>query len=294
MLSPEVFHSSHVTEKSLSVTVGEQSQRKRVMKYTQNSFLVTSILIISCLLLSVQAFAGRKNSPSGINVEVISDHRGNLRKYHARTPGNSGNRSYIVAQDNERYTIRIRNNSSERVGLVIAVDGRNILSGEKSYLRPNEKMYVLQPYASADYAGWRTARNEVNRFFFTDMDNSYSAAWGDFSAMGIIAVAAFPEHHQQEQYYTDRKHKGKMSGKVDKRGKSAGTGFGEERWSPSRAVEFVAQQHPMMQEFIKYEYRSSLCRRGIVQCQPERNRNTEFAPTLDDIWKRFSPFRRHH
>lgn len=264
------------------------------MKYTQNSFLVTAILFTSCLLLSVQAFAGGKNSPSGISVEVISDHRGNLRKYDARTPGNSGNRSYIVAQDNERYTIRIRNNSSERIGLVIAVDGRNILSGQKSYLTPSEKMYVLQPYASADYAGWRTARNEVNRFFFTAMDNSYSAAWGDFSAMGIIAVAAFPERYQQEQSYTDRKQNGKMSGKVDKRGKSAGTGFGEERWSPSRAVQFVAQEHPMMQEFIKYEYRSSLCRRGIVQCQPERNRNDGFVPPPDKIWKRFSPFKRHH
>lgn len=261
------------------------------MKSTQNSFIITAILLISCFLFSAQAIARSKNPQSAISVEVISDHRGNLRKYHARSPGNSGKRSYIVAQDNERYTIRIRNNSSERVGLVIAVDGRNILSGQKSYLRPNEKMYVLQPYASAEYAGWRTGRNEVNRFFFTDMDNSYSAAWGDFSAMGIIAVAAFPERHQQEQHYRDRKQHGKKSGKIDKQGKSAGTGFGEERWSPSRAVRFVAQQHPMMQEFIKYEYRSSLCRRGIVRCRPERNRDDGFVPSPDEIWKRFSPFR---
>lgn len=258
------------------------------MKHTQNSFIVTAILCISYLLFSVQAFAGGRNSHSGITVEVVSDQRGNLRKHQAHTQGNSEHRSYVVAQDNERYTIRIRNNSDERVGLVIAVDGRNILTGRKSYLRPNEKMYVLQPYASSEYAGWRTSRNGVNRFFFTDMDNSYSAAWEDFSAMGIIAVAAFPERYQQDQYHTGRNKGNKKSSKVRKHGKSAGTGFGEERWSPSRAVHFVAQQHPMMRELIKYEYRSSLCRRGIVRCRPERNHNRGFAPYPDQIWKRFN------
>lgn len=258
------------------------------MKYTQNSFVLTTILCISCLLFSAQAFAGKRNSLPGITVEVVSDHRGNLRKHHARTQGNSGHRSYIIARDNERYTIRIHNNSGERVGLVIAVDGRNILTGRKPHLRPNEKMYILQPYASAEYVGWRTSRNGVNRFFFTDIDNSYSAAWGDFSAMGIIAVAAFPEHYQQDQYYSGRKQGGKKSSKARKHAKGTGTGFGEERWSPSRSVHFVAQQHPMMREFIKYEYRSSLCRRGIVRCRPERNQNRGFAPYPDQIWKRFN------
>lgn len=291
MLNSVDSYPSPVTESTPSVTEGAQPQRKSLMKTTQNSLIVTAILFISCLLFSVQAVARGKNPYSGISVEIISDHRGNLKKYHARAPGHSGNRSYIAARDNERYRIRIRNNSSERVGLVIAVDGRNILSGKKSYLLPSERMYVLQPYTSADYAGWRTGRNEVNRFFFTDMDNSYSAAWGDFSAMGIIAVAAFPERHQQEQYYSDRKRPSKKSGKMGKHDKSMGTGFGEERWSPSRAVQFVAQQHPMMKEFIKYEHRSSLCRRGIVRCRPERDRNNGFVTPPDEIWKRFSPFR---
>ncbi len=258
------------------------------MKHIQNPIVLATILCISCLLFSVQSFAGGRGSRPGISVEVVSDHRGNLRKHRAHTSGNSGHRSYIVARDNERYTIRIHNNSSERVGLVIAVDGRNILTGRKSHLHPSEKMYLLQPYASAECAGWRTSRNGVNRFFFTDMEDSYSAAWGDFSAMGIIAVAAFPERYQQDQYYDGRKQDGKKSGKTRKHRKGVGTGFGEEQWSPSRSAHFVAQQHPMMREFIKYEYRSSLCRRGIVQCRPGRHHNREFAPYPDQIWKRFS------
>ncbi len=269
------------------------------MKYKQNTTVITAILCIICLLSSAQAFAGRNHSSSAIEVEVISDNRGNLRKHSAKRYGNSRHRSYVVARNNERYTIRIRNNSGERVGVVIAVDGRNIISGRKSHLQAREKMYVLQPYASAEYSGWRTRRNGVNRFFFTNMDNSYSAAWGDYSAMGIIAVAAFPERYQRGhgQYRDGRKNHQKRSHSARKFGNSMGTGFGEEQWSPSHRVHFVAEQHPMTREFIKYERRSSLCHRGVVRCRPHKKRrghgrqdNWDFAPYPDQIWGRFSQF----
>jgi len=259
------------------------------MKYTRKTLLITAALCMTSLLFSLQAFAGGRHSSPDIRVELISDQRGHLRKHKA---GGSGLRSYVVARDNERYTIRIHNNSNERMGFVIAVDGRNILSGRKSHLRASEKMYLLQPHTSADYAGWRSSHNRVNRFFFTDMDNSYSAAWGDYSAMGIIAVAAFPKQYQRvhEQYRAEKKRNGKKSRKARRSGNTAGTGFGEEQWSPSRTVHFTPQRHPMMQEFIKYEYRSSLCQRGIVRCQPERNNYTEFSPYPEQIWKRFNLF----
>jgi hypothetical protein len=35
----------------------------------------------------------------------------------------------------ENYSIVIRNNTPERIGVVIAVDGRNIITGEKSFLK---------------------------------------------------------------------------------------------------------------------------------------------------------------
>jgi hypothetical protein len=262
------------------------------MEYTHKSLLIAATLCMTSLLCSLQAFAGGRQGHSDIQVELISDHRGHLRKHHVQAPDHSGLRSYVVARDNERYTIRVHNNSNERVGFVIAVDGRNILSGKKSHLRTNEKMYVLGPNTSADYSGWRTSRNGVNRFFFTHMDNSYSAAWGDYSAMGIIAIAAFPEQYlrRHDQYHTGKKRIVKKSGKARRSGNSTGTGFGEEQWSPSRNIHFIPQQHPIAQEFIKYEYRSSLCQRGIIQCRPEKDTYTEFAPYPDQIWKRFGLF----
>jgi len=36
----------------------------------------------------------------------------------------------------------------------------------------------------------RSAQDKINRFYFTDVPDSYAAAFGDESAMGVIAVAA--------------------------------------------------------------------------------------------------------
>ena len=39
-------------------------------------------------------------------------------------------RAYLEAVKGENYALRIRNHSNQRLGLVIAVDGRNIISGK--------------------------------------------------------------------------------------------------------------------------------------------------------------------
>ncbi|NWF57037.1 MAG: hypothetical protein HXY45_19825 [Syntrophaceae bacterium] len=100
---------------------------------------------------------------------------------------------YAEALKGEEYTVVIRNFLPRRVRLVVAVDGRNIISGQKSWLRNNERMYILGPYETGEYRGWRTGSDRVNRFYFTDAADSYAAAFGDSSAMGVIAVAAYSE-----------------------------------------------------------------------------------------------------
>ena len=54
-------------------------------------------------------------------------------------------RSYLQAEKGARYQVRVRNTTGERLGLVIAVDGRNIINGAKSDLARSEPMYVLAP-----------------------------------------------------------------------------------------------------------------------------------------------------
>lgn len=228
------------------------------------------VALFFALMLPVQSLAKGYHSRGDVEVDIISDQRGTLQRFDALSGGANTERSYVIARNAERYRIRVSNRSNERVGVILAVDGRNIISGRKSYLQSHERMYILGPYETQEYGGWRTGRNQTNRFYFTGMSDSYSAAWGDTTAMGVVAVAVFREHRQQ-MYGKGKRNKN--SGRFQAKRGQPGTGYGENEWSPSREVHFVAQKIPVEKKFIKYEWRSTLCRMGIIQCRPDREQN---------------------
>jgi len=66
----------------------------------------------------------------------------------------------------------------------------------------------------------------------------------------------------------------------------AGTGFGEKTYSPSYVVQFDPEHTIAAKIVLKYEWRSELCRKGIVSCGP-KNRlwpdDLEFAPIPRDF-----------
>ena len=74
-----------------------------------------------------------------------------------------------------------------------------------------------------------------------------------------------------------------------KKGKEAGTGFGETTYSPAHVVHFDPEHEPAEKIVLKYEWRSELCRKGVISCGP-KNRfwpdDHEFAPipriSMDD------------
>lgn len=225
---------------------------------------------------------------NAIDVQIIDDRGGAFAEYPVNQQRHTY-RAYLQAERGVPYSIVVRNPSPERIGVVIAVDGRNIISGRRSELAANERMYILEPYQEAVYEGWRTGRDRVNRFYFTDDDNSYSAAWGDYSAMGVIAVAAFREReYRHEQYHRDEHNRG-----YDKRGRSKdgigkhslqpGTGYGDEQWSPSRRVEFEPRQRAFARQFLKYEWRKTLCERGVIDCRQRHysQRHNRFWPNQE-------------
>jgi hypothetical protein len=189
---------------------------------------------------------------------------------------------YAEAVKGDEYTIVIRNLLPRRVGLVVAVDGRNIISGQKSWLRNSERMYILGPYETGQYRGWRTGSDRLNRFYFTDVPDSYAAAFGDESAMGIIAVAVYPEIERVVSPAPPAEHSREKAGAAsspasqakrapaDSAMESAGTGYGREEYSPSRTVAFEPEARAVETILVKYEWRSTLCRMGIVSCAPAR------------------------
>ena len=165
------------------------------------------------------------------------------------------------------------------MGLVIAVDGRNIISGKKSKLKHNERMYIVGPYETQLHAGWRTSNKDIHRFYFTQAEDSYAEAFADDSAMGVIAVAVFEEkqalltHRNTKEIAKpnaqskSKRSESKSSVLADQAEQEAGTGFGEHQTSHVRIVTFNSKRHPMMKSFYKYEWRETLCHKNIISCE---------------------------
>jgi hypothetical protein len=186
-------------------------------------------------------------------------------------------RSYLEAERGARYEVRVRNTGGERLGLVIAVDGRNIIDGRKSDLARGEPMYVLGGWDTQSYAGWRANLDAINEFYFTDWSDSYAEAFGDRSARGVIAVAVYrevpppPAVHQpndESEERASRSARAAASAPSSDRAaeKSAGTGYGDRRIDRAVEVEFVAQSTADSRHFIKYEWRETLCRKKVLEC----------------------------
>ena len=236
--------------------------------------------LMAALLLGPTAVWAQRYGGGEVEVDVVSDRGRTLPEYPVRGEGGGGvYKAYLEARRGQNYSIQIRNRTNQRVGVVIAVDGRNIISGDRSNLRPDERMYVLGPYQQESYDGWRTGKNRVNRFYFTDAGDSYSGAWGDYSAMGVIAVAAFREAERSQPQpwsqegpgYSDQRGLRRAPSSAEGAPRSMpaepGTGYGETERSPSRRVEFDPERRPFAQVFLKYAWRETLCRRGVVDCE---------------------------
>ena len=103
-------------------------------------------------------------------------------------------RHYFQAYKGRNYSLVLHNNTGRRVGVLIAVDGLNVVNGERSRLSHDEPMYVLDPYEEATIRGWRTSLDEVRRFVFVDEERSYAERTGQSNGdLGWIRVLAFRE-----------------------------------------------------------------------------------------------------
>jgi hypothetical protein len=244
-------------------------------------------LVLMLLLLVGSAsdvwaeFAG-----SAVEVQVRSD-SGRMLPLYPVTAQFPHRKVYAETVKGDQYSILVRNRLNRRIGVVVAVDGRNIISGKKSWLRNDERMYILEPYGQGEFKGWRTSLDSINRFYFTDVADSYATAFHDESAMGVIAVAVYPEVQRQDPADLSRSSMGSArrdAPSAKSEAESAGTGFGGREHSPARVVAFEPEAAAAEKVYIKYEWRSTLCRQGIVRCdtsRPPRNRlwdDDGFAP----------------
>jgi len=227
--------------------------------------------LAGALSLVLGAVQSQANSPA--IVEVAGEDGGVFRQFPVRA-GDSAQRAYLQAERGARYRIRVRNISGERLGLVIAVDGRNIINGGKSELARSEPMYVLDGWNTEEYAGWRANLDAINEFYFSDWQESYAEAFGDRSARGVIAIAVYrevppPAPVRQPRYEQERSRSADAAAAPPASRAyeaSAGTGYGDRRVDQAVRVEFLAQPSPDGRHFLKYEWRDTLCRRRVIDC----------------------------
>lgn len=260
-------------------------------------YILIPFFVLTIFLSAAPTYSHRGDTWRGkVVIEIISDSGSQFHTIPHRDLRRGGThiiKKYLEARRGENYSVIIRNNTPERVGVVIAVDGRNIISGKKSYLKNNESMYIVNRYGYAKYEGWRTDDNTVHRFYFTNMDDSYTIrTFRDSSAMGVIAVAVFREKQKPRPLWEKSRREeapAALSSEAASRSKLgkfkddiAGTGFGDGKHSPTVKVHFKPESIPVEKILVKYEWREVLCSKGILKCRPKTGNRLwdedEYAP----------------
>jgi hypothetical protein len=252
------------------------------------------IVILAIVFCTASAWAGVFGD--AMEVRIVTDDGRTLPTYPVKMR-HGVRKVYAEAIKGDHYRIEVKNRLNRRVGVVIAVDGRNIISGSKSWLNSSERMYILEPYGSGEFAGWRAAQDHINRFYFADVRDSYAAAFGDESAMGVIAVAVYPEvrrcglptpvpqttpsypRHQENKAAGTAKAQAdhaappasgermqRDAARSEQSTESAGTGYGRDEYSPSRIVAFEPERRVLETIYLKYEWRETLCKLGVMAC----------------------------
>ena len=244
-------------------------------------------------LVGLSGQVAAKDGPI-LDIDVVDDYGRELMEYNSR------GQTYVAGQPGQRYNLRVRNNTGERVLAVLSVDGVNILTGQTA--RTSQQGYVIEPYRDVQIAGWRKSMRNVARFYFTDLGDSYAARTGRPRDVGVIGVAVYQEKpriiHYENRGYDDRSYE-RMESQSDQarpaaapRAPSAanaqksvamegarqeiGTGHGESQTSWASATTFERRSAaPAQVSTIRYDSHQNLQRQGVIRWDRRYERRNE-------------------
>jgi hypothetical protein len=190
-------------------------------------------------------------------------------------------RYYVEGRAGDRYAILLANRTGGRILTVLSVDGVNAVTGQTAAAGQNG--YVLNPWSSAEIAGWRKDMSEVAAFYFTALGDSYAARTGRPDNVGVIGVAVYEEYVAPppvllEDAAPARSRADALGGMAAResaaapsaRGKAMaeekiGTGHGERLHAPVENTEFQrASRSPAEIITIYYDSRANLVARGVI------------------------------
>jgi hypothetical protein len=191
---------------------------------------------------------------------------------------------WIAGAPGHRYAVRLSNLGAERVLVVLSVDGVNAVSGETA--AASQGGYVLDPWETADIAGWRKSLEDIAAFVFTDLGDSYAARTGRPDNVGVIGIAVFrervpawrrppiaiaraPARSASPQAAREAANAAPppsaQARDADGSQQALGTGHGEREFAPVATTGFMrASRVPAQVEELRYDTRRRLAALGIL------------------------------
>lgn len=99
---------------------------------------------------------------------------------------------YVEGRPGSEYSIKIKNPNWNRSKVILSVDGLSVMDGQPA--SENSSGYILNSRESITIDGWRISNNEVRKFQFGRISNSYSNKSGHGKVnCGVIGIMIFEE-----------------------------------------------------------------------------------------------------
>ena len=147
------------------------------------------LLFALSLFLSTFTLPAAANTSGAYSMDILVDGRQRAEYSH------KGQR-YIEAVRDRDYTVRLTNNTSQRVAVALSVDGLNTIDAKHTTAWAAAK-WVLDPYETTEISGWQVQQHYARSFFFTTSEKSYGEWLGDTRNLGVITAVFFREKTPQ-------------------------------------------------------------------------------------------------